>query len=284
MIDVVTVVYHQELPYLEIQAKSIENYVAHNQIGNIIVVVNDNIPIESVNRSWYGQYQEKLRVISYQDLSSQIILDGWDSQQICKLLASRFCSAEWSMILDAKTWFIRPFDLSMVLSDGKIKRHVNAVASHFSDEQKFLENYYGIDLSSCIRCGVPFYVHNKTCTDLIDSVDNFVDFFQKHVKNPPRITEFLLYISYVSHKQLTDTLYTNDYKFNDLNVADWQTEEFEERLAAAENDSTVITFGLHRLAYKQLSDSQVNSWLTFLHQRNLIDSVDLTKQKLNMYI
>lgn len=284
MIDLVTVVYYQELPYLEIQAKSIENYVAYDQISNIIVVVNDDIPIESVNKSWYGSYQEKLRVISYQDLSNQIILDGWDSQQICKLLASKFCSAEWSMVLDAKTWFIRPFDLSMVLQNRKIKRHITAVSHHFTNEQKFLENYYNIDLSSCIRCGVPFYIHNKTCTDLINSIDNFVDFFQKHVKNPPRITEFLLYISYVSHRQLTNTLYSDDYEFNDLNVADWQAEQFEERLYAAANDSTVITFSLHRRTYRQLSDSQINSWLIFLQQHRLIDSVDLTKQKLNMYI
>lgn len=279
--DLVTVVYAKELPYLEIQAKSIEQYVPLEQISSIIVIINDDIPNHSIDPSWYGTARHKLIIKNYKELNVNIQLDGWNSQQLCKLLATNHATSTWSMILDAKTWFVRSFNAGMVLDQGKIKRHFTEPSDFFSGEQTFIEQLYGISFKSTVRCGVPFYIHNKTCKDLLKSIENFVDFFQKNVKNPHNVTEFLLYIGFLIHNDITDTLYSDGYEFSDINVADWQYNEFDQLLTEARNDIRVITFSLNSVAYVELSDEQINDWLEFLKDKHLINDLVSTRNKLN---
>ena len=64
MIDILTVVFQQELYYLEIQARSIEQYIDSDKIGKIFVIVNDEDSVcSAVNVNWWGRNSHKVNII-----------------------------------------------------------------------------------------------------------------------------------------------------------------------------------------------------------------------------
>ena len=55
MIDIVTVVFQEELPILRLQAESIELYCQNMMLGNIVVVINDeSMSTADIDPAWYG--------------------------------------------------------------------------------------------------------------------------------------------------------------------------------------------------------------------------------------
>tara|TARA_B100000900_G_scaffold416240_1_gene450455 strand:+ start:1616 stop:2410 length:795 start_codon:yes stop_codon:yes gene_type:complete len=263
MLDFVTVVFDDEVALLRWQAKSFQKFVDQQEIGTIYIVDNGSQNC-NINLDWYGNLQSKVQILTHKDLKVQMQphIDGWRTQQLCKLLASAMSDKTWAVTLDAKTYFTKKFD---IIRDGKPGVGTTDSNIHSSDAVRYLEDYYNIDLTQMIGPGgVPFFFHVETLKEMIASIDNFATWFQSKVlePNPPHrtfVTEFLLYSAYVKNTIGYDKLYGAKV-LHPFNIADGEEHMFEEMLVSDSH-----TKSIHERAIKKLNKEQLNRWETFLN-------------------
>jgi hypothetical protein len=188
------------------------------------------------------------------------------------------------MVLDAKTWFIRPLDLTRLFSNGKPNTGFIPVMEVFDSSRQFVENLYNIKLDLVLGPGgVPFMFHTSTAQELVNSIDNFVEFFQTNVKYPNLITEFHLYSGYVLHKFGSyETLYNKTHYYQVVNIADYEATVFDDLFKTMSN-SNILTVSIHRRTYKDLSQSQIAQWISFLKDKSVIHNELETKGQINTY-
>ena len=275
MIDLITVVFRDEIPLLQIQAQSIAEYIPAGELNSIIVVVNDSADVvDLIDTAWWKQYQDRVR-ISVRTFESRI--NGWESQQLCKLLAASQAECKWSVVLDTKTWFVRPFAmLDIVDSQGRPRVGFGRLSKIGIEDhtRHYIENLYRLnELPHVIGpAGVPFFFHTETVQNMISEHDDFVEFFQTNVRYPNLITEFVLYSGYVKSKYGSfDVLYDTISipPFIALNIADYEAPDFDYRFNLIVTEPKVLTASLHRKAYAQLSPEQLARWQDFLIDRKL---------------
>lgn len=267
--DFITVVYDAEVHLLEWQAKSICKYVDPKIVNKLIVVDNGSQNC-IIDRKWYGVFEKKLEVITHKDLQLQVLqhLDGWRTQQLCKLLASARSKTDWSVILDAKTFFARPFDIGTVLDNGKPCVGQLPVVDFWRDSKLFLEKLYDIQLEKIVGPGgVPFFFHNETVREMIASIENFNDWFQEKLyeQTPPHrtlVTEFMLYSAFVLKKIKFNALYHEDRRIVAFNVSDWEADKFEKIFSIDAH-----TISVAEKTKRLLSDKQLKRWESFLNEK-----------------
>ena len=268
--DFITVVYDAEVHLLEWQAKSICKYVDPTVVNKIIIVDNGSQNC-IIDRKWYGVFENKLEVITHKDLQLQVLqhLDGWRTQQLCKLLASARSKTDWSIILDAKTFFARPFDIGTVLDNGKPCVGQLSIVDFWRDSKLFLEELYDIQLEKMIGPGgVPFFFHNETVREMIASIENFNNWFQEKLYEsiPPHrtlVTEFMLYSAYVFKKFGSyDKLYSSKSTIRPFNISDWEAKKFENIFSADAH-----TISVAEKTKRFLSNEQLNRWKSFINEK-----------------
>ena len=278
MIDLITVVFRDEIPLLRIQARSIAEYVTSDELNSIIVVVNDSADVaDLIDTAWWEQYRDRVKIVprSFESRNT-----GWESQQLCKLLAAANADTEYSIVLDAKTWYVTPLELTKrfnsnglpVVGSGQVK-----FVGISDSTREFVEKFFKVDTMQWMigPAGVPFFFHTKTVKDMIASIDNFTDWFQTNVKYPNLITEFLLYSGYVkSVHGVYSTLYDlgsggGGRPFMPINVADYDIDKFDREFEIMKTDPYVLTASIHRKLYAQLSPTQLEQWQQFLIDRKL---------------
>lgn len=274
MIDLITVVFQEELHFLKTQARSIELYTRTQDICNIYVVINDADSVaDLVDPAWYGTHQAKVKIVPYSKWSpGSDRINGWQSQQLCKLLAASEASSAWSICLDAKTWFIRPLDLSKLFDDQqRVNSGIQCVDPVFTSSKQFLEHYYNISMPKIIGPGgVPFVFHSATVQALVNSFGDFLEFFKTNVSNANAITEFYLYSSFVLAREGTyEKLYNTTQYYVCCNLAEWELDKFDSVYDTITHDDRALTAGIHRKAYPGLSAEQIRKWQQFLAQKGL---------------
>lgn len=300
-IDLATVIYYDELNYLETQARSIELYFPRDSIGNIFVIVNQekNKPLEQdnvdciVDPAWYGINADKVKIIDYHEWGYTNYNDqfsyraGWQNQQLCKLLISKEVQTEWYAVLDAKTWFINPVDLEQVFTNNKYNIRTAGWHQHFIPSTKSVELHFGIDLNEAISPGgVPFIFHTNTVLDMINYVETvaaptekFHDFFlaRCRTEHPGYLTEFCLYTGYVIKKHGSiGNLYNVDFSvatLTPINIDVFNIHHCDVDLLLQEMRTPAInTVSVHRNAIPLLKMYQLKSWMDLLTERNLANS------------
>ena len=285
MIDLITVVFREELPLLKIQARSICQYLNPQHINCIYVIVNDHDDVAlDIDVAWWQHFQHCVKIIPMSHWNYQCRVSGWENQQLLKLLAAANAVSEWSMVLDAKTWFVRPVNLHD-LFDSEQRANVGLcpVFPQFVDSQQFVQQHFDIVLDQVIGpAGVPFLFHTQSTQQLINSETDFIDFFQTALRWPHLATEFHLYSGWIlkCHGSY-DRWYNKTQYYECANLADWQANEFDSFLFRSQHNSKIATASIHRRAYLQLSAEQIKSWCCWLHELGLIDDIDHTAQQLN---
>ena len=89
MIDIVTVVFEEELPVLQVQAQSIDHFCTDLGLKNIYVMVNDHDDLTSqIDKSWWGQFQDRVQIVPRSMFATSYVDNGWVSQQVLKLLGA----------------------------------------------------------------------------------------------------------------------------------------------------------------------------------------------------
>lgn len=274
MLDLITVVFREELNLLRIQAESIHRYVSNTDINSITIIVNDHDDVALlVDPTWWKSHQYKVTIKPYSDYNYISRINGWENQQLLKLLAAAESSSEWAMVLDAKTWFIQPLDTKH-LFDAYSRPYVGSagISPHFKSSQKFVEQFYNVSMPDIIGpAGVPFLFDSATVRDMIDELPGFIDWFQTNVRYPNLITEFHLYSGYVRSKYNDyKYLYNNTRYYDAVNIADWEASEFDRIFKELIANPHALTASIHRRAYKSLTEEQCKQWLLFLIERQVI--------------
>ena len=173
MIDIITVVFEAEIPVLRAQAQSIALNCQRIGIRNIYVVLNDSETIASqIDPSWWGPLANNVLVIPRTAFSTPFVADGWVSQQVLKLMTAAMSYNTYSMILDAKTIFVRELDPATVVdATGRILTGRCPIYPVFDPSRKIVEQLFEIELSDQLGPGgVPFVVHNDTVRKIITEI------------------------------------------------------------------------------------------------------------------
>lgn len=290
MIDLITVVFRQELLFLQLQAKSIDLHIDSNYLNKIFVLVNDATDVaEQIDVTWWGKHSRKVQILHRDQVALHpYLLDGWSSQQLYKLLTATRSEEEWAMCLDAKTWFCKKLEWHKLFdSQGRVRFKKFKVFEPFKSAQECVEQFFKIPVPDIIGPGgVPFMFHVPDIFAMMKEIEtvtqgNFYDFFVDKVKYPTGLTEFVLYSAFVTKQYGNlDTLYSDDQNYIVVNIADFEQSNFDEKLNLMTNEDT-FTISIHRRAYKLLTDSQFKKWADIVCRAGLFLDPKIAEFQLN---
>lgn len=273
MIDIITVVFPQELNLLRVQAESVGRFCTQIGVRNIYVVLNGNDDmLPDIDPTWWGPLSKHLLVIPRSAFSTTFVDNGWVSQQALKMLAASMSYNAWSMVLDAKTVFVRevvPDEL--VDSEGRMRVGELSVYPVFEPSRQIVNRLWEIDMQRQLGPGgVPFFFHNNTVRYMIAECtfrtgEMFPEFFQRQGV----LTEFLLYSGYVESKQnMWDILYSKETSFKVANIGREEVKDFDYKFKTAQHPDC-LTVSVHRDAWPQLTSVQQATFRNFLIDRGL---------------
>lgn len=290
-IDLITVVFDKEIDLLKIQARSVSLYVSAGLIKNIYIVINDLPEVAKlIDASWWGTHSSKVKIINRPNYNKTVLL-GWESQQLCKLVAAAECQSPWSLCLDAKTWFVNEFRLDYFFDpNGKVRYKWLPVIPVFAPASAALEKFFHIQMLDVIGPGgVPFAFRTSTVKSMIDFIEfststNFVDFFTQEVRWPNQITEFMLYSAYVKKVNGNYAYWYNpDQHYSIVNLAHNESTHFSQKFAEMQRPNT-LTASIHRDAYLHLTSDQIHHWAEFLYSKKLISHVKNFEKTINTFV
>jgi hypothetical protein len=273
MLDIITVVFRDELPVLKLQARSIERYCQNLNLNKIIVVVNDDgLDLLEIDPLWWGEFSKQVILVHRKSWNIAYNNNGWLTQQLLKMLATDLCQSEWSVVLDAKTIFVNPiayhdvFDSNHLCRTGRL-----SIPEVFIPSQTIVNQLFGIELTQQIGPGgVPFFFHNRTVQDMISHVESCQpDSFSTWFQNQGMVTEFILYSGFVKylHGSL-DKLYSLTNAIFPCNVCHSEVGRFDQKLKYMTSPN-ITTVSVHRRGWDQLSQAQQDAYTNFLNSRGI---------------
>ena len=280
MIDIVTVVFEQEISILRAQAQSIALNCQHIGIRNIYVVLNDTETIAGqIDPAWWGPLASNVLIIPRSAFSTPFVADGWLSQQVLKLLTASMSYNTYSMILDAKTLFVRELDPATVVDEtGRILAGRCPIYPVFEPSKKIVEQLFEIELTEQLGPGgVPFIVHNDTVRMMIAEItlrtrSPFPTWFQQQ----GMVTEFILYSGFVKFLcGNLEVMYDRQNKLGGIvNVSHDETVHWLTKINQMNNRNT-LTVSVHRGAWQKLTAQQRQEYQDLLLQRGIEAARDL---------
>ena len=248
------------------------------EVRHIRIIVNDaDIRVaRSIDREWWGCLRNRV-IIQHRSKLFPIpsrFTRGWITQQLCKLIGAAESKSDWVMILDAKTWFIRAVSEKLFFQDGRAIIRIMPPNNRFDTGRQVLEQEHQVDLAHAIGpLGVPYWFNSNIVRDLIAQHDDFFDYFTTVADHPTFVTEFLLYYCQVVKSGLLDELYLDQHRWAPWHVGEGDEGTFDRafaRLQSPRHNYYIITSSIHRNCFGKLSDDQLQKWVTFLHQREVI--------------
>jgi hypothetical protein len=279
MIDIVTVVFEPELSTLRLQAQSIDLYCRRIGVRNIYVVVNDSeLLAQKIDPTWWGAFAPHVMVVPCSVFSTEFVDNGWVSQQALKILTASISHNVWSMVLDAKTVFVRDLDpAELVDSQGRLRVGQMPVYPVFESARQIVNEFYQIDLDSQLGPGgVPFFFHNDTVRLMIAETafraqQSFPNWFQAQ----GRLTEFVLYSGFVKYRFGSfDAFYCSDNTVFPCNLCHSEVARFDAKLTEMSLPKT-STVSVHRNAWTQLVPEQQQQYRDLLIQRGITQAATL---------
>lgn len=270
-IDLVTVVFEPELPVLRAQAQSINLYCRDLGINNIYVIVNDYESVaDQIDTAWWGDMQHRVIVLPRRTFSTDFVEDGWVSQQVLKLLGASISFNTWSMVLDAKTLFVKPllFD-DLMDSQGRARTGQLEIYPVFELSRSRVSRLFNVDLNRQLGPGgVPFLFNTRMVRAMIVDIEqrtgkSFPAWFQAQGS----VTEFILYSGYLESAHMTDLLYnTEQCRLLPCNLCHSEVASFDRKFQEMQRSSTT---SIHRNAWTALSADQQQQYQSFLLQRGI---------------
>jgi hypothetical protein len=291
MLSLITVVHRPEVPYIKLQAKSIQQYFDKDYIQSIHVIVNDDDSVcDLIDKSWYGNLADRVNITPRSIYGYHDRVTGWDSQQLLKLMTAARMYTSWSMVLDAKTFFVKKCTPELLFTDNKAVTDPQYPQEVFTPARQCVERTFNLSLDRIIGpAGVPFLFHTNTAQSLITDIEalsktTFADWFQSNVRYPTFLTEFFLYSGYVKHKYGNiRELYTPGQKWDCINLADWQIDKFDEIYNEMRLFKT-LTVSVQSRAWPLLTEEQKLKYVTLLKTKNIVDDIEDTLAQLNTVV
>jgi hypothetical protein len=272
MIDICTVVFEQELPILKIQAQSINNYCRNIGIRNIYVVLNDYETLaEKIDPAWWGDLASSVLVVPRTAFSSAWIANGWVSQQILKLLTASISYNVYTMVLDAKTIFVRPLEISKLVNEqGQLTVGQLDIFDVFKPSKNIVDQLFDINMTKQAGPGgVPFFFHNDTVRFMIaDTTIKTHESFPTWFQRQGMLTEFMLYSGFCQYKYgHLDHFYTKQNTLGGVvNVCHSEVDQFDKKLELM-RDKNALTVSIHRNAWSKMLPEQKTAFKMLLIDR-----------------
>ena len=279
MIDIVTVVFEQELSVLKLQAQSIDLYCRRIGVRNIYVVVNDVETVaQKIDPAWWGAFAPQVLIVPRSVFSVEFTDNGWVSQQALKILTASISHNVWSMVLDAKTIFVRELDPAEIVDkQGRICVGSMPLYPVFEPSKLIVNDLYKIELDNQLGPGgVPFFFHNDTVRLMIAGTafatkKSFPVWFQEQGK----LTEFILYSGFLKYRfGGYDAFYSSTNAVFPCNVCHSETARFDDKLEEMQQPN-INTVSVHRKAWTQLSGTQQQQYRDFLVSCNISRATEL---------
>lgn len=280
MIDIITVVFQEELPVLKLQAESIDLYCQDMNLGSIYVIVNNDTDPVAIDVNWWGARSDRVKVIPRSAWGIDYVENGWLTQQLLKLLGAANSGNTWSMILDAKTIIVQPIDLDRIFnSQDRLTWGYFPIFPVFEPARKIVSKLFDIDLKNVAGpAGVPFFFHNSTVRSMIKDVElrtqqSFGEWFQKQ----GMVTEFILYSGYLEYRDTTlDVMYdqNNESGYRVCNVSHGEVELFNTKFLEMMHPD-ILTVSIHRKAWAALTDIQRKAYRDFLTLHSISQAREL---------
>jgi Family of unknown function (DUF6492) len=206
-LPIVTISCTRDLALLELQAQSINKYLAEK--SKIYIIVN-----EYDSREWYSYFTTNLK--HYYDRHNLTLLyrtdfdapwsewipsaknpwaGGWDMQQILKLAVAEKIEAPGYLVLDSQNFLIKPFDPVSQLDDRLPYRAGKFVmpTTTWDEYACQLELSIGKPTDNTLSICTPIFLHTELVRSLIKWKNNLAGFTQwfKSVRGK---SEFILYL------------------------------------------------------------------------------------------
>lgn len=273
MIDLCTVVFRDEIATLKFQAQSVDLYCQQLNIRNIYVVVNDDESvINQIDPGWWGSLASRVLVVPRTAFSTAWVENGWLSQQLFKMLAASISYNEFTMVLDAKTIFVRNLDpATLVNAQGKITVGQLDIYPVFEPARQIVNQLFNIQCNKQQGPGgVPFLFNNNTVRGMIVEVtERTQQQFPQWFQSQGMLTEFMLYSGYVQycHGSLDSAVAENRMGMV-VNVSHDETPQWNNKLTAMSSPN-VLTVSVHRHAWPKLSQEQKQQYRDFLNTRGI---------------
>jgi hypothetical protein len=282
MIDIVTVVFRDELPILKLQAESVELYCQNMALGNIVVVINDDsMSTADVDPAWYGSMSKQVKIVHRHDWCDSWVDNGWLTQQLCKLLASADITlSTWTMVLDAKTILVQAVDCKRLFNDqGRLTLGYGQIVPVFEPSRRMVSELFEIDQKDVAGpAGIPFFFNNQIVRDMIKEIERRTNkLFSTWFQEAGMITEFILYSGYVQYQyESLDYLYTarSNNSYTLCNVCHSEFQQFDLKFVNMQEPSN-LTVSIHRNAWLQLNQIQRNKYQEFLLSKGITRAKDL---------
>lgn len=273
MIDIITVVFKQELPVLQAQAQSVERYCQDIGIRNIYVVVNDDESVVGeIDSAWWGALGNKVLVIPRSAFSTSYVDNGWVSQQALKLITAAVSYNMWSIVLDAKSIFTRPLLLSELIDkQGRPCVGELDVYPVFEPSKQITNKLFDIDLKKQLGPGgVPFIINNRMARAMITEVEKRTNAdFPKWFQEQGMLTEFILYSGFIQYYCGNfEVLYnTSKNQLTNTNVCHSEVASFDQKFKQMSSTSSA---SIHRNAWAKLTAEQRQQYQHFLIDRGIL--------------
>lgn len=280
MIDIISVVFREELPILQTQAQSIDLYCQNIGIKNIYVLVNDeDALVNEIDVAWWGSLQNRVRVLPRSVFSCEFDDNGWLSQQLTKLLATTISYNTWAMVLDAKTVFVKHLDLAQMFTPaGALNCGWGPMIPVFRPAQDIANRLFCVDnQASLLPSGVPFFFNTNEVRKMISHVTEITgESFPQWFQAQGMLTEFVLYSTWI-RRQYGDanTLYSGQAMpwLSPVNICHSETGRFDQILDTV--DQNTLTLSVHRNAWIALTDQQRQRFRNILLERRLTSAENL---------
>jgi hypothetical protein len=265
MIDTVTVVFQDELDSLRRQARSLDLYV--DNVQTVFVVINEDSNLKrQIDTQWWGRWSNCVKIIPRNYFGTSWSDNGWVSQQALKLLASSGAPSKWSIILDAKTFFVKK------ATNVKDRPGVGLLPIYpvFEPSRQIVNQLFDIDLKQQLGPGgVPFVMNTQQVRDMIAWIESAVDQpFATWFQDQGRLTEFLLYTGWIQyHTGALDKIYNiNHVEMVPCNLCHSEIDAFDRKFKEMYGSTTV---SIHRRAWAQLLPEQQKQYIDFLDSRGI---------------
>jgi hypothetical protein len=211
--------------------------------------------------------------------SSTWVENGWVSQQALKLLTASISYNVYTMVLDAKTIFVRPLEISKLVNEnGQLTVGQMNVFDVFKPSKDIVDQLFDINMTKQAGPGgVPFFFHNDTVRFMIaDTTIKTRESFPTWFQRQGMLTEFMLYSGFCQYKYGTlDHFYTEHNSIGTIvNVCHSEVDLIQKKLELM-RDKNTLTVSIHRNAWSKMLPEQKTAFKMLLIDRGQSVAWDL---------
>jgi hypothetical protein len=183
--DFVTVCFHNDLPQMKLQARSLDKFLHNFPVGQILIIVNDDFALskdylETQVLLHYGSLKNKVKIINGHDVVVPHH-DKYFNQMLLKIMAVNYVNDEHYCILDAKNFLVKEWQYTDVYDTQKrLRARYSQLQSQWEQGCRKSFEFFNLNYSDYQKVlqHTPFFAHTNIVKKLAN-LPNFISSFKK---------------------------------------------------------------------------------------------------------